>query len=155
MFIKTIVKTDQKTHKRYEYHRLCEGYRIGGKVRHRSIISLGLLEGIKTREEKKLLADRIESLVKGERSLFADDIPAIIEKYARAAYKRIVDEKLMDVSTSLKAGKTETVPDYQEVDLNSMNHDEARELGAEWMVQQTLNQLGLSSFLQRIFLFKI
>src|SRR5665213_3071441 len=148
MFIKTIVKTDQKTHKRYEYHRLCEGYRIGGKVRHRSIISLGLLEGIETKEEKKLLADRIESLVKGERSMFADDIPAIIAKYARAAYKRIVDEKLMDVSASLKTGKAETVHDYQEVDLNSMNHDEARELGAEWMVQQTLNQLGLSSFLQ-------
>jgi len=148
MFIKTILKTNPKNHKRYEYYRLCEGYRIGGKVRHHSIISLGLLEGIETKEGKKLLADRIESLVKGERSLFSDDIPVVIEKYARAAYKRIADEKLMDVSASLKTGETETVTDYQEVDLNSMNHDEARELGAEWMVRQTLNQLGLSSFLQ-------
>jgi len=66
----------------------------------------------------------------------------------KAAYKRIVDEKLMDVSASLKTGTTETIRDYQEVDLNSFNHDEARELGAEWMVKQALEQLGLSSFLQ-------
>lgn len=148
MFIKTIVKTDQKTHKRYEYLRLCEGYRIGGKVRHHSIISLGLLEGVETKEDRKLLADRIESLVKGESSLFSDAIPMVIEKYARDAYKRIVDEKLMDVSASLKTRTTESVKDYHEVDLNSFNHDEARELGAEWMVKQALEQLELPSFLQ-------
>jgi len=148
MFIKTIVKTDKKTQKRYEYLRLCEGYRIGGKVRHHSIISLGLLQGVETKEDRKLLADRIESLVKAEGSLFARDIPPVIEKYARAAYKRIVDEKLMDVSASLKTATPETIKDYQEVDLNSFNHDEARELGAEWMVKQALEQLELSSFLQ-------
>lgn len=148
MFIKTIVKTDQKTQKRYEYLRLCEGYRIGGKVRHRSIISLGLLKGIETKEDRKILADRIESLVRAEGSLFSQDIPAVIEKHARAAYKRIVDEKLMDVSASLKTETAETIKDYQEVDLNSFNHDEAREMGAEWMVKQTLDQLGLFPFLQ-------
>jgi len=83
MFIKTIVKTDKKTQKRYEYLRLCEGYRIGGKVRHHSIISLGLLQGVETKEDRKLLADRIESLVKAEGSLFARDIPPVIEKYAQ------------------------------------------------------------------------
>lgn len=148
MFIKTIVKTDIKTNRRYEYLRLCEGYRIGGKVRHRSIVSLGLLKGVETREDRKILADRIESLVKAENSLFSADISPVIEKYARAAYRRIVDEKLMDVSASLKTPAADIIKDYQEVDLNSVNHDEAREMGAEWMVKQTLEQLGLFSFLQ-------
>ncbi|HDR50303.1 MAG TPA: IS1634 family transposase, partial [Mariniphaga anaerophila] len=54
MFIKTIVKTDKKTGKRYNYYRLCESYRIGNKTRHRSIVSMGRLDGIETREDKKL-----------------------------------------------------------------------------------------------------
>jgi len=68
MFIKTIVKTDKKTGKRYEYYRLCEGYRIGNKVRHRSILSLGRLSGIESKEDKKMLADRIESLLNPKNS---------------------------------------------------------------------------------------
>ena len=79
MFIKTIVKTDKNTGKRYEYYRLCEGYRIGDKVRHRPILSLGKLEGIETKEDKKLLADRIESLVHGHMPLFGSSPSPIIE----------------------------------------------------------------------------
>jgi hypothetical protein len=63
MFIKT--KTDKKSGKRYNYYRLCENYRIGNTTRHRSIVSMGRLEGIESREDKKLLADTIETLVHG------------------------------------------------------------------------------------------
>ena len=69
MFIKTIVKTDKKSGKRYNYYRLCESYRFGNKTRHRSIVSMGRLDGIETREDKKLLADTIEALIHGETRL--------------------------------------------------------------------------------------
>ena len=46
MFIKTLVKTDKKIGKRYNYYRLCESYHIGNKVRHRSIVSMGKLNGL-------------------------------------------------------------------------------------------------------------
>jgi hypothetical protein len=69
MFIKTIVKTDKKSGKRYNYYRLCESYRIGNKTRHRSIVNMGRLDGIETREDKKLLADTIEALIHGETRL--------------------------------------------------------------------------------------
>jgi hypothetical protein len=42
MFIKTIVKTDLKSQKVYEYLRLCESYRLGDKTRHNTIVSMGL-----------------------------------------------------------------------------------------------------------------
>ena len=80
MFIKTIVKTDKNTGKRYEYYRLCEGYRIGNSVRHRSIVSMGLLEGIGNKEDRKLLADRIESMLKGEMDMFVSLDKPHIEK---------------------------------------------------------------------------
>jgi hypothetical protein len=147
MFIKTIVKTDRNTSKSYNYYRLCEGYRIGNKVRHRSILSLGKLEGIDSKEDKKFLADRIESLVKRESLLFSKKIKPEVEKYAQKFAKRIIDEKLLDTTvTSGEVGKTKP-NDYQTIDLNSIEHPDVRELGAEWLCKQTLDKLELRSLL--------
>ncbi len=146
MFIKTIVKTDKKTGKRYNYYRLCEGYRICNKVRHRSILTLGKLEGIETKEERKILADRIESLIKGEYSLFDIDVSSSIEHHAQLAYKRIVNEQLLDINSLTKVEENRE-KDYHDLDLNSINHDDVRELGSEWLCKQTIDKLSLSDFL--------
>ena len=150
MFIKTIVKTEKKTGKRYEYYRLCEGYRIGNSVRHRSIISLGKLKGIDNKEDKKLLADRIETILKGERDMFISFEKPHIEKYAQEFSNRIINEKLLDIKPCITAAKHETeIPkDYETIDLNSVKHKDVRELGTEWMCKQALDQLGLNDFLQ-------
>lgn len=150
MFIKTIVKTEKKTGKRYKYYRLCEGYRIGNSVRHRSIVGMGKLGGIENQEDKKLLADRIETMVKGEDDLFISLDKPHIEKYAREFSNRIINEKLLDVNPLVTTGKQETeIPvDYETVDMNSLKHKDVREIGAEWMCKQVLDQLGLNDFLQ-------
>ncbi len=148
MFIKTIVKTDKKTGKRYEYYRLCEGYRIGNKVRHRSILTLGSLSGVESREDKKMLADRIESLLKGEKKLFAYEVKPVIEKYARGFAKRIIEENLLDVARVPGMVTEGMANDYETIDLNTIKHDQARELGAEWLCKQTLDKLGLADFMR-------
>jgi len=63
MFIKTIAKTEKSTGKRYDYYRLCVSYRLNGKPRHRTIISLGKLEALSVKEDRKLLADKIETML--------------------------------------------------------------------------------------------
>jgi transposase len=148
MFIKTIVKTDKKTGKRYNYYRLCESYRIGNKTRHRSIVSMGRLDGIETREDKKLLADTIEALIHGETRLSFFDAGPEITRYAKEFAKRITDEKLLDIQPKTTQPEYKDIePDYQEVDLNSMRHDEVREIGAEWLCKQALEQLDLQRLL--------
>jgi transposase len=147
MFIKTIVKTDKNTGKRYEYYRLCEGYRIADKVRHRSILTLGKLEGVETKEDKKLLADRVESLIKGDVPLFGYSPSPIIEQYAQAAYKRIRDEKLLDLNPMTKQASKKAETDYRKVDVNSIVHEEVRELGSEWLCKQSADKLELHGFL--------
>lgn len=151
MFIKTIVKTDKKSGKRYDYYRLAEGFRIGNKVRHRTIVSMGKLEGIDSREDKKMLADLIESIIKGERQLFAFEVKPEIEKYAKLFAKRIIDEKLLDISPSRNATEAEqeiVESDFQNIDINSIKHDEAREIGPEWLCKQAMDQLGLREILE-------
>jgi len=150
MFIKTIVKTDKKSGKRYDYYRLCEGYRIGDKVRHRTIISLGKLDGIETKQEKKLLADTIEKLINFETELFPIEIDSKILKYAKEFSQRIIDEKLLDIPNPNNESVIEQIEsDYQEVDINSINHEEVREIGSEWLCKQAMEQLDLDPILTK------
>ncbi len=108
MFIKTIVKTDKKTKKRYEYYRLCEGYRIGNSVRHRTIVNMGKLEGIDNKIDRKFLADLIESKLKGVNTFFSFDIKPEVEKHACIFVNRIIDEKLIDIAPSINVKKVES-----------------------------------------------
>jgi len=73
MFLKKIIKKNKNSDKEYTYYRLVHSYKIGKKIRHQSIISLGSLSGI-SKENHKLLADRIEELITGNiNTLFADN----------------------------------------------------------------------------------
>ena len=112
--MKNIVKTDQKTNKRYDYYRLCQSYRIGNKSRHRTIITLGKLDGI-NQEERKLLADRIESLIIG--NMFVLECPGHIETLAKKFYAKILESSKIKRAKPIK--ETEAT-DYRKVDINSM-----------------------------------
>lgn len=148
MFIKTIVKTDKNTGKRYDYYRLCEGYRIGNKVRHRTIISMGKLEGIESKEDKKFLADLIEVLIKGDRQLFSFEVKPEIEKYAKQFAHRIITEKLLDIASNVgSVTDSGTDTDFETVDVNSIKHEDVREIGSEWLCKQAMDQLNLKDIL--------
>lgn len=147
MFIKTIVKTDKKSGKRYDYYRLCEGYRIANKVRHRTIISMGKLEGVESKEDKKFLADLIEALIKGDRQLFSFDVKPEIEKHAHRFANRIINEKLLDIPSEAKPSDYSESSSFEEIDINSVKHEDVREIGAEWLCKQTMEQLNFKELL--------
>lgn len=149
MFLKTIVKTDKKSGKRYDYFRLCESYRIDGKPRHRTILSLGKLSELTSKEERKLLADRVEDLLNGSNRLFFDTQKAHIEKYAKQIYKKIVDKKLIDVKQSNPDNRNDLLPDFQEIDMNSFISEEAKDIGSEWLAYQAISQLNFSEILEK------
>jgi hypothetical protein len=140
MFIKAIVKTDPNTKKRYEYYRLCEGYRIEGKVRHRSILSLGDLKGL-PRDKHKALADAIELLVTGQKLLFSN-IDVQIETYAREFSSRIIRQNLVDTTVTETTLPVRSA-DYVTVDIESLESKDVRQIGAEWVGYQTLKKLGI------------
>ena len=143
MFLKKIVKTDQKTNKRYDYYRLCQSYRIGSKTRHRTIITLGKLDEL-NQEERKLLADRIELLITGD--MFVLECPCHIETLAKKFYAKILESSKIKRAKPVKNTKD---TDYRMVDINSMEHEDARELGAEWLCEQTIEKLEISDYLSQ------
>jgi transposase len=143
MFIKSVPKKDKDTGKLYNYYRLCESYRLGDKVRHRNILSLGSLHELTHYQDYKYLADRIEQLVDGNPSLFAYDNPAI-EKLAQSFYQQIIDKKLLDRAPVAEAEKI-----FHPVDLGSVAIEHAREIGGEWLCKQALDQLDMSKCLEQ------
>jgi hypothetical protein len=148
MFIKSIIKTDKQTGKKYQYYRLCQSYRIGNRTRHRNILSLGKLEELSTDSDRKMLADRIEQLLNHTAGLFAHEIPAVIEKLAMEFTAVLRRKAAEEVFTLQQLSTPEEGSDYERIDMQSIRHEDVRELGAEWMCKQAIDELDIRGFLR-------
>jgi len=151
MFIKKIDKSNKKKGQEgYFTYRLCESYRIDGKVRHRTILNVGKLEGIR-KEDFKVLCDRIEQKVRGMNPLFLN-IPSHIEEKAEFIYRRILNEKLLDCTIAPVAAVVEETSentDIQMVDVSSISNEDSRSFGGEWLSKQIFDACGLPDLLSQ------
>lgn len=149
MFIKKIDKSNSDG-KKYTYYRLCESIRIGNKTRHNNLLNLGTLGTLKE-EDRKALANRIESLYLGTNSMFVE-LPENVETLAVKFYKELREkykQDKKDSSTITPSGTPEVLPvkDFEQVDINTLQHDEVREVGAEWLCLQAIEELGIAALL--------
>jgi transposase len=149
MFIKHNVKTDKKTAVQYRYLRLCESYRIGHNTRHRTVVDLGIVPALDTREKQKEFADRVEQLLKGSTLLFLNPIDKEIEALAQKFYKKIKEKRIDTVSPSQSTDTKPPEKDFDSIDLNSIETEEVREVGSEWLSYQAIEQLGIRKFLEQ------
>ncbi len=149
MFIKQIKKKNKNSDKEYIYYRLIHGYKIGNKTRHQTILNLGKLKGV-DQSHHKALADRIEELVTGKSStLFPDiQIGEIIEDLAQEFSKKIITEKLfITTPPNKKRISREISKHYQEVDLETIEQIQSRNIGGEWLMKQAMEKLGIQEIL--------
>ena len=131
MFIKGYSKYNKTTGERYWVYKLCEGYRKNGNICHHVIINLGRLEELEKAEEKRMLAIRIEELIKGGgNTLPTGIVDEKVERLARHFYKEIIAKKRYDV----KGIKGE----WETVNLKTLKNKDAREIGAEWLMQTSI-----------------
>ena len=141
MFIKPFSKYNKTTKQRYMVYKLCESYRVSGSIRHNIIVGLGKLDELETVEQKKLLAARIEEMIKNDAiTLPIYKIEEKVEKLALYFYKEIKIRKLYDICHEKR--------DWETVDMATIKNKDAREIGSEWLCKQTFDQLGISNFLR-------
>jgi transposase len=111
---------------------------------------LGSLEGFEE-TQRKLLADRIEEILVSGKNLLFNDIPLEIEKKARYFSDIIVKQ---GIYTSLQEDKKTTSnrqeSAYVEVDINSLENRDVQEIGAEWIVKQTMDKVGVQDLLSSL-----
>lgn len=145
MFLKKIIKKDRHGEKKYIHYRLCESYRLNDKVRHRTIFNIGRLDDLKE-IERKILADRIEQIISSQLNIILYEIPTHIEKYAQNIAKKIIDKNSVDIA-KIPEYKSIREKDFVEVDINSIENNDVKEIGAEWIVKQTMDKLGIEDLL--------
>jgi hypothetical protein len=143
MFIRKTTHTDQKNKKEYHTFKLIESVRTERGPRQRMLLNLGtdfsLPEG-----RWKDLANRIEEIVTGQNALFA--YPAEIETLAARYARKVIDYH------GASGGKKENSsdPDYHRVDIDTIDNERSRSVGAEHVVSETIKSLGLDDLLMAL-----
>lgn len=158
MFIRGVEKKNKNSDKSYSYYRLTHSYRVGKKTRQQVLLNLGKLDNFPL-EKHKLLADRIEELLMGTQNLFFE-ADAEVESLAQVFVKKII--KLGVFSTTpvsnassvlpsdRKIGYTPSKEEYTEVNLESAEEIESRNLGGEWFCKQLFSRLDIDGILGAI-----
>jgi transposase len=136
MFIRKVFHTDKKNNTVYHTFKLIESVRTERGPRQRMLLNLGADFNV-PEEDWKDLANRIEQIATGQTPLFPPkgDIEEIALLYA----KRII-------SYHGKEEKKEPF-DYHTVDIDTIDHNDVRSVGAEHVIYETMKKLGLPDFL--------
>jgi transposase len=140
MFIRRVPHTNRKNRKEYYTYKLVDSIRTERGPRQRVILNLGVDFDL-PKDSWKDLANCIEGIITGQRPLieYPKEIRTLGSRYAR----HIIRKQASVVS------EAEDIPaDYETVDLNSVEDEEARTVGAEHVVYETIKELGLDRTLR-------
>lgn len=135
MFIRKTRKIDPITKKRYFSFQLIESVRTERGPRQRILLNLGNILDLDVRQLKEL-ANRIETIVSGQTTCVLPSQK--IESLAQLYSSRLIKNLAMP---AIDAEKTTSVPDYANIDLRSVVHQEARTVGTEDLLLRIAKQL--------------
>ena len=141
MFIREITKKEHGTGKVYVYHRLMEAVRTPKGPRQRIVLDLGRLE--LPGDRWKMLADRIEQIISGQRSLWPVDesVETLARDFARRVSRR-------ERKTIEPVAATPDQPEWETIDLGSLTQEEVRTVGGEAVGHWAFKQLGFPEMLE-------
>lgn len=155
MFIRQTRTNNKITGEGYFTFRLVRGERIGGKVRQITVLNLGRHFAVK-QDDWPQLCLRLEQLLHPQDNFLPITCPEAIEAAAQRYFGQLIERALPSgtqadaVVTPKQAEQAaEAVaparqpPDYQEVDLDSLQQTQARSVGVEQLALHALSQVGL------------
>jgi len=143
MYIRQTRTNNKITGEGYFTFRLVRGERIAGKVRQITLLNLGRDFAVK-REDWPLLCCRLEQLLQPQADLMPLECSASLEKVAQRLFGKLVAQA--PVAEHSAHGNTPPAPagpDFQEVDIDSLQQTQPRSVGVEQLGLHALGQLGL------------
>jgi hypothetical protein len=142
VYIKSIRKYCQAEKTTHTYFRLSESYRdANGFPRQRMVLGLGRLLELPDFDQKILFLERLNELIKGKPTLFSPSYDEKVEQLAQYYYGELKKKKKIDrVSGS--------GDDFDTVNLKTLKNKDIREVGAESLCYQALQQLKIDDYLK-------
>ena len=137
MFIRKTRILNRETKKYYFNFQLVESVRTDRGPRQRILLNLGAGLDLDP-QECKILANRIESIIAGSQELFLPSEK--IEKLAQTYAKKLIKHLSQPVE---QTSRTDSLAEIYRVDINTLEHKEARTIGAESLLLNIANALKL------------
>jgi len=144
MYIRRTSIKSRRTGEPYYTYRLVESVRVEGQVRQRTLLNLGRHFDV-PREQWAPLAQRIEQLASRQGDLVPVELDAQWESNAQRYSARVIRAQ-----AQLDEGASPSQPDYQTIDIDSLEMVRPRSVAVEHVSLEALRQLGLDAKLQRL-----
>jgi len=133
MYVRKVSHYNKSNRVEYHTYKLVESVRTERGPRQRTLLNLGTDFNLSQGKWKEF-ANRVEEIVTGQISLL--DYPEEIESFAQNCARKIIRKR-----SSIIPEKKDS--DYQTVDVNSTENEQARTIGAEHVVYHTIKELEL------------
>jgi transposase len=142
MFIRKVPHKNKKNRKEYYTYKLVESVRTQRGPRQRDVLNLGVDFNL-PKEQWKDLANCIEAIITGQKLLF--EYPKEINISAKKYAREIVRQQAYVITE-----EEDSLSDYQIVDVNSVNNEDVRTVGAEHVVYETIKELEIDRILRKL-----
>ena len=147
------LRYNPKTQRDDWYYRIKESFRdLTGRVRSRIMLNVGFIEEAHSPEDIRDIGKCLNYLHEhqGERDLFGcpfADYNEFVRSKAEEFWTAMVKNGSID---AVKSAKEESRKKAERlVDVNTVKHTDARDVGAEWICLQTIRELEIDRFLER------
>ena len=153
MHFMSALRYNPKTQRNEWYYRIKESFRdLTGRVRSRIMLNVGFIEEAHSPEDIRDIGKCLNYLHEhqGERDLFGcpfADYNEFVRSKAEEFWTAMVKNGSID---AVKSAKEESRKKAERlVDVNTVKHTDARDVGAEWICLQTIRELEIDRFLER------
>ena len=135
------------------YYRIKESFRdLTGRVRSRIMLNVGFIEEPHRPEDIRDIGKCLSYMHEhnGEKDLFGNPLASyneFVQRKSREFWQEMVNNGSIDaVKTTMEESRQKA---ERLVDVNTIKHTDAREVGAEWVCLQVIRELEIDRFLQR------
>ena len=117
-----------------------ESYRnADNRVCHRTILNVGFMEDVSVDQLNKIQKQLTERYERKQVLFDQEEEDAIVKKYVEEFWQRIIASKKFDLASAEKLSRM--------VNMDTLQHSNAREVGAENIAHQTWDKLQLTTLL--------
>jgi len=156
MYIRKTKTSSSKTGEAYYTFRLVASERINGKVRQKTMLNLGRSFSL-PQEQWGELSSRIDEILSKQPSLFtaSREIEPLAQRYAaliiarRPAETETTPSPQSPVTPEKPKASPLAPPDFQEVDINSVEMMQPKTVGVEHIALEALKLLDLNAILEK------
>lgn len=139
MYFKFSLRKHPQSGKLSGYYRLVESYRnADNRVCHRTILNVGFMEDV-TPEQLNRIQKQLTDKYEQKPSVFQQQDDPVVNQYVEEFWRRILTSRKFDLDASPTPSRM--------VNMDTLQHSNAREIGAENIAYQTWEKLQLTPLL--------